>query len=312
MVEMGSMDDCSICTGTAGRQHLAREMMFGTLEPFTYFECANCGAVQLASVPSDLARFYGDGYYSFGVSEWKKWSLPRRLLVAMALHRIPGARFFRSTLQGNLRPLAALARTGITRRMRLLDVGCGNGDLLFLLREAGFATEGIDKFIPNEAVDRWGTRVRCADLSETDGKWDLIMFHHSLEHMSDHRKVLEMVRERLAPNGLCMVRIPLAEEAWRIYGVNWIQLDAPRHLILHSRRSFQLTAHQSGFRIERFHCDSDGFQFWGSEMYKQGVAPSDRSYRRFSIARRMAFNAKATVLNLKGIGDQAVFILRAL
>ena len=56
---------CRICDNAAGNtRHTAREMMFGTREPFEYVECTRCGCVQIAAVPPDLGRHYPPDYYS--------------------------------------------------------------------------------------------------------------------------------------------------------------------------------------------------------------------------------------------------------
>lgn len=55
------------------------------------------------------------------------------------------------------------------------------------------------------------------------------MFHHSFEHIADPFETLCSVR-RLLSSGTCLIRIPIVDSwAWENYGVNWIQIDAPRH-----------------------------------------------------------------------------------
>lgn len=47
--------ECRICANESGNQlYEAREMFFGTRDPFTYIECASCGTIQIQDVP-DLA-----------------------------------------------------------------------------------------------------------------------------------------------------------------------------------------------------------------------------------------------------------------
>ena len=54
---------CRICGNKEGNAPFeAREMMFGTRERFTYFECNSCGCLQIAEIPDDLARFYAADY----------------------------------------------------------------------------------------------------------------------------------------------------------------------------------------------------------------------------------------------------------
>lgn len=283
--------------------------MFETLEAFPYFECSSCGCVQLTSIPEDMSRYYGNGYYSLTVQDVAASAL-RKLCASFALGGWPWNRPMRAWLQGNVRHLEALSKAGIRNDTRILDVGCGSGELLFLLRELGYSGEGIDPFLSGKVVDRFGVRVRPIGLEQVEGKWELIMLHHSLEHMADHRRVLGSIRRLLTPDGQCIIRIPIAEEAWRMYGVDWVQLDAPRHLLLHSFKSFQIVAHQSGFSVERAFCDSDGFQFWGSELYKLKIPRLERGPGRFSTLQKLIFMYKAAMLNSRRLGDQAVYFLR--
>jgi SAM-dependent methyltransferase len=288
-------------------------MMSGLREPFTYFECANCGCLQLLDVPKNLGRFYGNNYYSFDATQFSSsaWrSFGRKLLTAGEVFRIPGLRAACRRRRGRSPHLESLAYLRPKPGMAILDVGCGDGNVLYLLRELGFRAEGVDKFIPRHITDQYGIRVHSVDLSEIQGKWDLIMFHHSLEHIPEHHKVLGLVRKRLNPEGRCLIRMPVAEEAWRIYGINWVQLDAPRHLILHTIRSFRILAEQSGFLVEQCYCDSDEFQFWGSELYKRDIPLREGGPHLFTANQLYAFQKNATILNQHHIGDQGVFVLR--
>jgi hypothetical protein len=57
-------DLCPICGVRDGfLVHQAREMMFGSREPFTYRECLTCGTLRITEVPADLERHYPDAYY---------------------------------------------------------------------------------------------------------------------------------------------------------------------------------------------------------------------------------------------------------
>jgi SAM-dependent methyltransferase len=313
--EQRHMGRCTVCNGSGGKIHVAREMMFGTHEEFKYFECANCGCLQLVTVPADLGKYYGDGYYSFSPvrpSRSRYRALLRRCLTAGELFRIPGLRQIRRHRAGRSAHLESLARLRLDRRMKVLDVGCGSGQILYLLRELGFMAEGIDRHLGEDLADEYGVRVRRVDLSEVQGQWDVIMFHHSLEHMPKHREVLGLVRKRLTPEGRCLIRIPVADHAWHTYGVNWVQLDAPRHLILHTAESFRRLAEQSGFAVELSYCDSGAFQFWASELYKRDIPLRQGGAHLFSADELRRFEANAQELNQKRMGDQAVFVLRPL
>jgi hypothetical protein len=98
--------------------------------------------------------------------------------------------------------------------------------------------------------------------------------------------------------------------AWRHYGANWVQLDAPRHFFLHSERSLRALAEQSGLVVTRTDYDSTEFQFCGSELYARGIAFGSTEPAAFIPRRAVAaFRAQALRLNKQRLGDQAAFYL---
>ena len=150
------------------------------------------------------------------------------------------------------------------------------------------------------------------------GGWDIVMFHHSFEHVSDPEAVLSRVHQMLNPAGCCVIRVPVASSfAWEHYGVNWVQLDAPRHLFLHSDESMKVLAERTGFDVFSVEYDSTALQFWGSEQFARDIPSLDsRSYSQnpkdsiFSKEDLDRFTERAKELNEAKRGDQAVFYLR--
>jgi len=95
-----------------------------------------------------------------------------------------------------------------------------------------------------------------------------------------------------------------------------VQLDAPRHLYLHSIKSMETLANPVGLKISQVIYDSFAFQFWGSEQYQQDISLNDeRSYAVnpkqsfFTEEQIKDFTKRSKVLNQKNQGDQACFYL---
>lgn len=290
---------CAICSGTIGTQHMFREMMFGTRDEFPYWECSACGCLQIGRIPQRMGDYYPDDYYSFSLhlkplELWLYRAYFKANRLAQRVHRI--------------RTLQSVIDAKPKHRARILDVGCGAGKLVTVLRRVGFDAHGADPF-----AKRQTPYVRRAALEEAENSWDLIMFHHSLEHMADNVAVLRSARQKLARHGTCLVRIPVAAWAWQHYGKNWVQLDAPRHLVIHTLESFSRASELAGFRICQIVFDSTAFQFYGSELYKCDIPQKhgDSEKARFARAVMREFSAHAAELNRQQLGDQACFYLKA-
>jgi len=298
-------------------------MMFGTRETFTYFQCAKCGCLQIAEIPDDLSRYYPPQYYSFNLSPERLFSNPLKNLLTRPRNRY--AVLDKGTL-GRLiymilpnPDLRQLSHVGLREDSRVLEVGCGTGTLLYTLRTLGMThLLGVDEYLENDIEYPNGLKILRKSIDDVGGTWDLVMFHHTLEHMPEQAETLAAAAKRLSEDGMCLLRMPtVSSYAWEHYGVNWVQLDAPRHLYLHSVESLTRLATKVGFRLQKLLYDSTDFQFWGSEQYVRDIPlRSERSYLEnpersiFSPEETRTFRRRADDLNRQGRGDQAAFYLR--
>ncbi len=315
---------CRIC-GADGAFPVfeAAEKMYGLGDVHPYFQCKRCGCLQISSIPADMARYYGAGYYSFKPRQ--SGGLYRRVVAARNRHAVAGGGVL-GRLLNKLQPTQMFdflgpAKSTLNIDSAMLDVGCGSGALVLLLREAGFRNAlGIDPFADADLLHDGRPLVRRSTLDAMDGTFDLVMFHHSLEHMPDQVGALQQAYKRLRPGGHCVVRVPLSSsEAWQHYGLDWVQLDAPRHFYLHSLDSMDHLVRAACFQCLSIQFDSTAFQFWGSEQYRQGITLTDaRSYAVnpaasiFSPQDIARFDAQAARLNAQRQGDQAGFVLQRL
>ncbi|HEX4804143.1 MAG TPA: class I SAM-dependent methyltransferase, partial [Myxococcaceae bacterium] len=228
-------------------------MMFGTGTAYDYFLCASCGCLQLVGfMPGE--EQYPPAYYSYN-------SASRATGVRALLKAWRNRLVFRGKRAGwvvnRLIPYTEgaerwISSAGAGFSTRILDVGCGAGHLLSDLVDAGFKqARGIDPFIPDSVAAQLGGLVRKATLNEISGEYDIVMFHHVLEHLVDPQATLIDAARLLRPGGVCLVRIPvIPNEAWDRYRENWVQLDAPRHIFVHSTASLTLLAERAGFKLD--------------------------------------------------------------
>lgn len=334
----GDLNTCRICcTRDHHPIYQVREMMFGTREVFRYFQCTACGCLQLEEIPEDIGRFYPSDYYSFNLKPEpaKHGSLYRWLQKQRCRTALFGRGFKLNALlkshielptelfeQGGGRSTGTvLKQCGIKDfSARILDVGCGaySGWLAHLAGLGFHNLFGADPFI--NADQHYGNvRIFKRELQDIEGNFHLITFNHSLEHMPQQLEVLEAARVRLKEGGTCLVRIPIVSSlAWEKYRVNWVELDAPRHLFLHSVDSITNIGRQAGLDLTDIVFDSLPLEFYGSEQYLRDIPLNDPKSlwvnpdsAIFSPQEKAGFEEMASTANANRRGGRAGFYFRA-
>lgn len=233
---------CKIC-GAEGNfeTYLAREMMQDTKDEFEYFACDQCNCLQISEVPENLGDYYGGKYYSMTQPEEEEMEFT-----------VPAVHW-----------------------QKVLDVGCGSGYWLVQKAREGWENlYGCDPFLDHDR--HYGDRVRIRSCSihemEGDGSFDVIRMHDSFEHMADPLEVLKNARRLLKADGLLVMTIPIYPNiAFEKYGPHWFQLDAPRHIFLHSKESLEYLAKKVGLSVTGWKYQSNMSQFIRSYFYQHGI-----------------------------------------
>lgn len=314
---------CIICHNTVNNQsYTVKELQLGLGDEFHYQLCGNCGSMQLLDPPADFSRYYpNDNYYSFNL-EMRSLKKPGYLRKAKASYIL----YNRQVLVGKLLSIGYTIpdfyKWMINTKMQLndfiLDVGCGNGSLLTKLQKLGFTNlTGIDPFI-NEERDLGTIKILKRELADLDGKFDLIMMHHSLEHMFEPLKALQKAYALLNDDRYLLVRIPvMGTYGWHQYAAYWCGIDAPRHIFIPSEKGMLMLAEQAGFKAEKVEYDSSDYVIWSSEQYVKGIplhAPNSRMMGKknsiFSKEQIKAFKKTIAAENARNNGDTAAYYLK--
>lgn len=299
--------ECKFCGSNELSFFQAKERMLGLGGDFRYAECLSCGSLQLQSFPEDLSVYYPDDYYSF-------IQLQASDLKVRILKRIRMRAFIWLGLEWNA-PMYGywLKKLHPGFSSRIADVGCGNGQLLYELYASGYSDlHGFDPFMAQEKQITPGLNLWKKRIEEAENKFDLIMMHHSFEHMEDPRDVLKSCFQQLNPGGKLLIRCPVADaEVWKESRELWVQLDAPRHLIIPTVKGLQICATHLGFVLDEVEFDSSDFQFWGTELYHKDISLKEGKTLKFlNQEERKLMQKKALRFNQEGKGDQACFYLR--
>ena len=136
---------------------------------------------------------------------------------------------------------------------RLLEIGCGSGDLIAFMKQKGWGVTGVDT--DPVAVRKAGSRgltVYCGTLESAgfpSNDMDVIAMNHVIEHVPHPAEMLRECHRILKAGGRLMVTTP-NHESWghSLFWESWRGLEPPRHLFVFNRGSLHRLIRQAGFR----------------------------------------------------------------
>ena len=240
----GAAEVCVLCGSPHAELVLTSHDRLFAIAPgtFSLVKCTGCGLVRLSPrpTPEQVAGFYASDYWFAGG---------------------PMAEFYRRlVLLDHVRFAARAAReTGAPGR--ILDVGCGGGLFLRMMKQRGFDCLGLD-FSAEAARVAWqtnGVRVITGDLINSpveaaigQESCALITMYHVAEHLLDPAVYLRAARRLLHPDGRLIVQVP-DRDCWEaaMLGENWSGLDVPRHIHVFRSSDLQRLLRSCGFETVR-------------------------------------------------------------
>jgi 2-polyprenyl-3-methyl-5-hydroxy-6-metoxy-1,4-benzoquinol methylase len=210
---------------------------------FAAMQCKMCGLVYLNPRPSvaEFERIYPPSYHAFDFSEAEFGFV----------HKV------RSRLEANR--LLTLCKD-LGGNAKILDVGCGDGFHLRLLRDFGnknWMLEGLDaseKAV--EAANKSGIKVHLGTAENNDlpeNTYDLAFLIQTIEHVEKPNEVLPAICRVLKPNGkLVIVTDNTDSFDFKLFKNGyWGGYHFPRHWNLFNRNALTQIAEKSGFKIDK-------------------------------------------------------------
>ena len=207
---------------------------------YDILQCADCGVQSTFPLPSPerLRTLYATDYYGGADAARFRYG---PLQQVVRLFRWRRARMLRRRLGGDV------------AGRRVLDVGCGRGDIIRWLQRWGadvHGTEASDTAARTAGRMVGSDRVFIGDLADAKyppSSFDCITLWHVLEHVRRPDLLLSEIGRLLRPGGFAYIEVPNAA-SWsaRRFGSRWLAYDIPKHLFHFSPASLNALAKQAG------------------------------------------------------------------
>jgi SAM-dependent methyltransferase len=157
---------------------------------------------------------------------------------------IPGIGFSNNLITNYLRK-AKLSRyvkkLNLSPFNSVMDFGCGDGQLVEVLRQKGFDAIGVDFQLCSRHQNLAYFKTYDQIENESLGKIDVIILRHVLEHVNEPNKFLKILAEKFKCNHF-LVEVPNFESHFRyFFKKNYSQLAIPGHLYHFSANSLACT-----------------------------------------------------------------------
>jgi len=148
---------------------------------------------------------------------------------------------------------------------RMLDLGCGDGTVLWLAKNDGWHVQGVELFPELAALvrERLGFDVETSDITAYQGvdeAWDCVVLTHVLEHLPDPVGALRKVHDLLKPGGVGVFEFPNIDafdarlrrllDRMGLHRRRYAPTYAPGHVQEFCRASFAFAAERAGLTLE--------------------------------------------------------------
>lgn len=289
------------------------DRMFGLPGKFFLKKCNQCFLTFLDPQPveAQLKKYYpSKKYYAYSKGDAKGFfEILREYLVKNYYSPTFLSRIITLFIK-NVPAMPSNSRGG-----KILDLGCGTGDTLFILKKLGWDVYGmdIDKNAISSGKKRGLNNLKLGtyrDLDKyPDNYFDAVRLYHVIEHLDNPSFCLGLIKKKLKKGGELIMGTPNMESlVSKIFKFYWYNLDSPRHLFIFSPRTLRRLSENNGFSIKEIEFYSAGglvgsIQYFINDIFNKKI----NLIHKFPIV--VLFYPLEWILDKFYLGD--VFTIRA-
>ena len=243
--------NCPLCNKKATKV-IADTLRTG--EKRKVFLCTTCdhGILDSHISAEDLKKFYATEYRKVGTPTLSTTSNPAELFKMYSQ--------FQADRLHLLKPY-------LTKRARVLEVGCSAGMFLFPVKKLVKEVVGIDfdRASAEYAAKKCRCKVYTTDIKETPLKkkyFDVIVAFQTLEHVKDPKQFIDDLREYLAPGGVIAIEVPnLHDSLAHVFDLphHYQFYYHASHLWYFTEKSLEKVMGQTGFKGMTHHLQDYNF-----------------------------------------------------
>lgn len=262
---------CDLCGGSHFRQLHAwpvGDFWNPATVPIAVWQCQGCELVFLYPVPTPQQLPDAGDWWSPQLRRFR-----RRLWLKRPWEKL------RCAMLGDPKDRMLRATHRIVPGGRLLDVGCGQGQLLQCARKF-FDCTGLEPSpLAAEVARGHGFPVVESTFEEAElpaEHFDVVFLDSVIEHVRSPRQVLEKVHAILRSEGVVVLRTPkFGGPAYLWHRGGWNGFRHGYHTFLFSGKTLGQYLRQTGFQVLRRPCRNrmldDILVLWGSKVGSQAA-----------------------------------------
>jgi SAM-dependent methyltransferase len=206
---MDRPETCRLCHTRPGRFEVVGDYVYGGRPEQKFYQCPNCDVAFLypSSTEEEDARFYAGEFEKFMEDRSggrAGWSGPQEHI--------------RANQPQLARRMAVLNREVGESKLKILELGCSSGFMLFPLKERGMEVMGVEpsggflSFVRSRNIPVYTSLEEFKNQSGAAGDLDLVLHFFLFEHVREPFSFLQQCLEVLKPKGRMFFEVPSRDD----------------------------------------------------------------------------------------------------